>query len=151
MGGTFAPAPPRSMAPTFIVSALRDPGSASRPGTALQRVQIVKGWIDNGEAHQQVFEVAGDPHNGASVDLDSCTPQGTGANAPSGGDIAQPCDRQTEEDGVTGYRAQARCFWDGFALQCFHRPHYGYWLHPYWGHPYWGDPYWDRPAHGSSE
>ena len=47
--------------------------------------------------------------------------------------------------------AQARCFWDGFALQCFHRPHYGYWLHPYWGHPYWGDPYWDRPAHGSSE
>jgi len=41
--------------------------------------------------------------------------------------------------------AEARCFWDGFALQCFHRPHYdyGYYHHRYWG----GGPYWDRPAH----
>ena len=29
-----------------VVSALRDPGTALRPGTQLQRIQIVKGWIE---------------------------------------------------------------------------------------------------------
>jgi hypothetical protein len=32
--------------------------------------------------------------------------------------------------------AEARCFWNGFAMECFHHPHYGYW------HRGWG---WDRP------
>ena len=33
----------------FLVSALQDPGTASRPGTPLQRIQIVKAWTDEGE------------------------------------------------------------------------------------------------------
>ena len=33
--------------------------------------------------------------------------------------------------------ADARCFWNGFGFECFHRPHYGYWHHRHWG--------WDRP------
>ena len=42
--------------------------------------------------------------------------------------------------------AEARCFWDGFAWQCFHRPHhYGYWHHRYWDRPtvreFWVAPY----------
>ena len=65
-------------APTFLVSALRDPGTEQHPGTPLQRIQIVKGWVDeDGAAHQEVFDVAGDPANGASVDSE-CRPIGDG-------------------------------------------------------------------------
>lgn len=41
-------------APTFIVTALKDPDGAN-----LDRAQIVKGWIDaTGELHEKVFDVA---------------------------------------------------------------------------------------------
>jgi len=62
--------------PRFFVWASRATDSAP-----LQRLQIIKGWIDGADAHQQVFDVAGDASNGASVDLDTCTPQGAGADA----------------------------------------------------------------------
>ena len=56
MGGTLAPHPPStpgSGAPSFIVSALKDPIGAN-----LDRVQVVKGWVDKaGQAHEQVFDV----------------------------------------------------------------------------------------------
>jgi len=81
MGGVLPPQPAGITAPTFVLSALRDPGSASRPGTPLQRLQVIKGWIDGGQAHQQVFDVAGDPNNGATVDTGTCTPHGAGADA----------------------------------------------------------------------
>jgi hypothetical protein len=61
MGATLPAAPLGATAPSFVVSALRDPGTVARPGTQLQRVQIVKGWRENGESHYQVYEVAGDP------------------------------------------------------------------------------------------
>ena len=32
--------------------------------------------------------------------------------------------------------AEARCFWNGFAMECFHHPHFGYWHHRHWGGPY---------------
>jgi hypothetical protein len=65
-------------APSFLVSAQRDPGTLSRPGAQLQRIQIVKGWIEQGQSHQQVFDVAGDPDNGATVDVDTCVASGPG-------------------------------------------------------------------------
>jgi hypothetical protein len=66
--------------PRFAVWAVKDPGTAETPGTDLQRVQIVKGWVDaRGTTHEQVFDVAGDPHNGADVDPATCAPRGTGA------------------------------------------------------------------------
>ena len=68
--------------PVFAVSALRDPGTRQRPGVALQRIQIVKGWVEDGAARERVFEVAGDPENGASVDLATCTPRGAGRRQP---------------------------------------------------------------------
>lgn len=44
-------------APTFMVYALRDPIGAN-----LDRIQIVKGWIDaDGETHEQVYDVAWSP------------------------------------------------------------------------------------------
>jgi len=81
MGGVLAPLPTGATAPTFVISALRDPGSAERSGTLLQRIQVIKGWIDNGDAHEQVFDVAGDPNNGATVDETTCLPHGPGADA----------------------------------------------------------------------
>jgi len=66
--------------PRFAVLALKDPGAADAPGTDLQRIQIIKGWVDDaGEVHEQTFDVAGDPGNGADVDPDTCTPRGPGA------------------------------------------------------------------------
>lgn len=78
MGGRLTPQsgdePPR-----FLVSALKDPGSPGNPGTDLQRVQIIKGWLDaSGQTHEEVFEVAGNADNGADVDPNSCAPRGRG-------------------------------------------------------------------------
>jgi len=70
----------RGPSPRFAVMALKDPGTTDNPGTDLQRVQIIKGWVDaEGATHERVFEVAGDPDNGADVDPATCAPRGTGA------------------------------------------------------------------------
>ncbi len=75
MGGDL---PPGAGAPTFVVSALRDPGTASHPGGLLQRAQIIKGWVDEGgKFHQKVVDVAGGA-NQAGVDTATCKPQGPG-------------------------------------------------------------------------
>ena len=52
MGGDLSAAPEGS-APTFIVSAMRDPDSAP-----LQKLQVIKGWLENGEQRAQVYDVA---------------------------------------------------------------------------------------------
>lgn len=46
--------------PRFIVAAMKDVGTESTPGTPLQRIQIIKGWVDSsGQTHEQVYDVAG--------------------------------------------------------------------------------------------
>jgi hypothetical protein len=78
MGGELRAEKGRS--PVFLVSALRDVR-----GAPLQRLQIVKGWVDaQGKSHESVRDIAcADgaavnartqrcPDNGASVDLRSC-------------------------------------------------------------------------------
>jgi hypothetical protein len=78
MGGDLPPRP-GTATPTFVVSALRDPDVEGGP---LQRLQIVKGWIDpGGEPRERVWDVAGNPENGADVDLETCEPRGPGAGA----------------------------------------------------------------------
>jgi hypothetical protein len=64
--------------PRFAVWALQDPGTDEAPGTSLQRIQIVKGWVEDGQPREKVIDVAGGP-NRASVDLATCEPQGRGA------------------------------------------------------------------------
>lgn len=74
-------------APTFIAWASADPR-----GTALQRLQIVKGWEKNGETYEAVYDVACSdglrpdpethrcPDNGARVNLADCSiTEGVGA------------------------------------------------------------------------
>ena len=76
MGGELA-APLTS--PAFLVSAVKDPGSPGHPGVDLQRLQVIKGWLDvDGRSHERVFDVAGSADNGASVDPQTCAPSGTG-------------------------------------------------------------------------
>ncbi len=79
MGGDLAARPAGAGAPVFVVSALADPGSASRAGGLLQRIQIIKGWADAaGHIHQAVYDVAGNARNGASVDPQTCEISGPG-------------------------------------------------------------------------
>ncbi len=87
MGGTLSPGNSTddeqvsmSLAPGFIVMASADPESAP-----LQRLQIVKGWVDADGAHEEVIDVACAggvgvnldtnrcPDNGAKVDISDCS------------------------------------------------------------------------------
>jgi hypothetical protein len=66
--------------PAFIAWASADPG-----GTPLQRLQVIKGYLENGEHRERVYDVACSnglevdlatgrcPDNGAAVNLDDCS------------------------------------------------------------------------------
>jgi len=78
MGGDLPPRNKKSGDPRFAVWALQDPGTDGAPGTPLQRIQIVKGWVEDGEMKEKVVDVAG-RKNRASVDTNTCEPKGDGA------------------------------------------------------------------------
>ena len=77
MGGELGPTNSRH-SPRFAILASRDSGDPGVPGTPLDRVQMIKGWIDGlGQVHEKVFEVAGGDTDGA-VDPATCARTGTG-------------------------------------------------------------------------
>jgi hypothetical protein len=76
MGGDL---PARGTAPAFAVSALKDPGTLDGPGNDLQRIQIVKLWLEGETPREAVFDVAGDAGGGAGVDPLTCNPTARGA------------------------------------------------------------------------
>jgi hypothetical protein len=79
MGGQLPVPPVADGDPRFLLSALMDPGTVEEPGTPLQRMQIIKGWVDNaGAKHQRVYNVGGNAENGASVNLLNCKRSGDG-------------------------------------------------------------------------
>jgi len=82
MGGDIGPVRGKS-SPRFAIMAQMDNGTAERPGTPLQRIQVVKGWLDpaTGETQEQVYDVAGDADNGATVDEATCDEIGPGASS----------------------------------------------------------------------
>jgi hypothetical protein len=61
MGADLSPIPSggKGTAPTFVVWAVKDPTSAN-----LDRVQIIKGWTQNGQSFEKVYDVvwSGDRH-----------------------------------------------------------------------------------------
>ncbi len=66
-------------APRFIAMAMADAGSRDFLGTPLQRLQIIKGWVDkDGNRVNKVYDVAGNPDNDASVDTRTCEQSGQG-------------------------------------------------------------------------
>jgi hypothetical protein len=78
MGGDLSSAD-ADASPSFAVMAAKDAGTATQHGMALQRLQIIKGWLDNdGNAQQKVFDVAGNSDNGAAVDINTCETSGDG-------------------------------------------------------------------------
>jgi hypothetical protein len=79
MGGDLPPPPHSGAAPTLAVWALRDAGPPGRPGAPLQRLQIIKLHVQDGEARERVIDVAGGD-DGASVDTATCETIGSGAD-----------------------------------------------------------------------
>jgi hypothetical protein len=79
MGGVLRPrAAGSSGGPRFVVSALRDAGTAGHPGGLLQRIQIVKVQVEaDGRYHEAVHDVAGSK-NDARVERETCRPKGPG-------------------------------------------------------------------------
>jgi hypothetical protein len=81
MGGEIGPVLGRR-SPRFAVLAMQDPGGGGEPSTPLQRIEIIKGWVDaTNQTHERVFQVAGNARNGADVDLDTCAPTGAGESS----------------------------------------------------------------------
>ena len=52
MGGDITNAP-SGKAPSFLIRALRDPDNAN-----LDRAQVIKGWLDGGDVHERIYDVA---------------------------------------------------------------------------------------------
>lgn len=64
---------------SFLAIANQDAGTEDSPGMPLQRLQVIKGWLgSDGSLRENVYEIAGDPGNGADVDLSSCEVRGSG-------------------------------------------------------------------------
>ncbi len=75
MGGVLEPAMDGAR-PGFVVDAWRAAGGENAP---LQQLQIIKGWLDTrGRAQEKIYTVAGEPRNGAGVDLATCRGRGSG-------------------------------------------------------------------------
>lgn len=52
MGGDLAAAP-EGTAPTFLIAAMKEADGAN-----LDRIQVIKGWVENGEQKEQIYDVA---------------------------------------------------------------------------------------------
>lgn len=79
MGGELRAADRNGRAPAFLLAAMADTGTASLPGGALQRLQVIKAWVDaQGESREQIYDVAGSVEIGMQVDLKSCQPLARG-------------------------------------------------------------------------
>jgi hypothetical protein len=77
MGGEIGPVR-GSASPSFALLATKDPGAPGESTAPLERIQMVKGWIDaGGQTHEKVFDVAGGDTT-ASADPATCAQSGSG-------------------------------------------------------------------------
>jgi hypothetical protein len=78
MGGELGPVR-GERSPRFAIWAMKDPGTATRPGTDIERVQVVKGWVDaEGQTQERVFDVVPPTTPSATVDPVTCTSSAAG-------------------------------------------------------------------------
>jgi hypothetical protein len=80
MGGDLPPPPEPGAAPRLAIAALRDPDPA-RPGAMLERLQVIKVWLDGDRSREQVVDVAGAVGAAATLDPHTCRPTARGAHA----------------------------------------------------------------------
>lgn len=86
----------RQGGPMFVASASRAPAKDSN---LLQRIQVVKGWVDEqGNTHQAVFDIAGAEPGEAQVNRDTCQVSGPGFSALCG--VWQDKDFDPEQSAV---------------------------------------------------
>ncbi|NQX88288.1 MAG: DUF3604 domain-containing protein [Halioglobus sp.] len=79
MGGDLPPA--RQRQPTFLLLARQDPGTKTYPGTPLQRIQIIKGWLSEaGEFREKVLDVVSSASPALSADSATCEAPAVGAS-----------------------------------------------------------------------
>ena len=101
--------------PTFAIAATSDAGTAAHPGLPLQRLQIVKGWLQGDEVRVAVHDLA-TAAPGAGVDPTTCEPTGEGATEL----CAVWTDEDFDPDAPAFYYARAvevpRCRWT--TIQC---------------------------------
>ena len=82
MGSTLRAPPWEGATLRFGIRAARDPGTEEYPSSPLQRMQVIKGWLDHeGNYEVRVIDVAGDESKGADVDITSCKPSQEGFDA----------------------------------------------------------------------
>ena len=74
MGSDLLARPEGAGSPRFVVAATRDPHPN---GGDLDQIEIVKGWVEDGETKEIVLTVAGG-ETGADVDTSTCEPTGPG-------------------------------------------------------------------------
>jgi len=104
-------------APRFFVSAQRDQGTDLHPANPLERVQVIKGWVDeNGATHERVVDVLGSETQGLGVDMNSCA-----ATAPGHASLCTVWEDPTYRPGESAfYYARVletpSCRWS--TLQC---------------------------------
>ena len=77
MGGDLPTPVPRDGAPAFALWAAADPGVPDDPGVPLERLQVVKLWLDGAEPREQVIDVAGAPVDDA-LDPATCRQRAAG-------------------------------------------------------------------------
>jgi hypothetical protein len=78
MGGDLTDVP-KGAAPRFMIRALRDPDGAN-----LDRVQIIKGWLDDqGETHERIYDVAVSDGRAIGADGRTREPVGNTVDVPS--------------------------------------------------------------------
>lgn len=111
MGSDLPAPPPGAGAPTFVVAAARD---AHENGADLERIEIVKGWVEEGATHETVLTVVGGDQE-AGVDTATC--QRTGSGSP--GLCTVWTDPDFEPDEPAFYYARLRevpsCRWTQWA------------------------------------
>ena len=82
MGGDLPARPSGAGAPSFLAWVQQDAGTAAHPGNALQRLQVIKGWVDaGGKTHEQVYDIAPvQPSSDTAVDPNTCRAAKPGAS-----------------------------------------------------------------------
>jgi hypothetical protein len=79
MGSDLATPPPTGKSPRFIARAWQDPGTPGRPGTPLERLQVIKIWLDGGQAREKVYDITRADGPVGTVDAATCKIDGGGA------------------------------------------------------------------------